>query len=225
MNPILKAFAAYALLRSVGFASGQEACTFTISSSGGISCPAGQLSDGQIRLNGSEPTAEFSIAGGQITDSAGRGCIVTGMVFRPAGERPMLIQNVDPPTTQIQCDQGAAPASGFAIGADGTLSYQGSSQFYACPATDTEYNIYVDPNFGQSKCFPVTLTASGCGSCPSQGTSTAWQTTTATETVWQTVTVVLTQTSPCTTTSVAETTRCHKCESMTGSWNSSTWSG
>ena len=37
-------------------------CTFTIKSSGGISCPVGQLSDGQIRLNESYPTAGFTLA-------------------------------------------------------------------------------------------------------------------------------------------------------------------
>jgi LysM repeat protein len=52
-------------------------CMFTIMSSGDISCPAGQLSDGQIRLNGSYPSAEFTIANSQITDSSGRGCIIT----------------------------------------------------------------------------------------------------------------------------------------------------
>jgi hypothetical protein len=56
-------------------------CQFTLGSSGDINCPAGQLPDGQIRLNGSEPTAAFSISDGQIWDSAGRGCIVTGTIF------------------------------------------------------------------------------------------------------------------------------------------------
>ena len=56
-------------------------CAFTLSSSGGIACPAGQLTDGQIRLNGSESIATFFIADGKITDSAGRGCIITGECF------------------------------------------------------------------------------------------------------------------------------------------------
>lgn len=52
-------------------------CTFSLSASGGIECPAGELDDGQIRLNGSYPTAEFTIRGDKIWDSAGKGCIVT----------------------------------------------------------------------------------------------------------------------------------------------------
>lgn len=61
-----------------GGSGSSGSCTFSISSTGGIACPAGQLADGQIRLNGSEPTAYFTISNGQITDSSGRGCIVTG---------------------------------------------------------------------------------------------------------------------------------------------------
>ncbi|KAH8891255.1 hypothetical protein GQ53DRAFT_765372 [Thozetella sp. PMI_491] len=142
--------------------AGGSGCTFSISSTGGIACPAGQLSDGQIRLNGTEPTAEFTINDGQITDASGRGCIVT-----------------DAPTTQYQCDEGKSPVSRFAIGADNTLSYNGNSKFWVCPATDTEYNVYIDPDFGQTKCFPVGLTASGCGArIPS--CSAVWQTTTYT---------------------------------------------
>lgn len=53
-------------------------CGFTISSIGEIACPAGQLSNGQIRLNGSKSTSMFYIADGKSTDFRGRGCIVTG---------------------------------------------------------------------------------------------------------------------------------------------------
>jgi hypothetical protein len=55
-----------------------DKCAFTLSSSAGIDCPASQLSDGQIRLNGTEDIATFYISDGKITDSQGRGCIVTG---------------------------------------------------------------------------------------------------------------------------------------------------
>lgn len=55
----------------------KDGCTFSLSASGGIECPAGQLDDGQIRLNGSYPTAEFTIRGDKIWDSTGKGCIVT----------------------------------------------------------------------------------------------------------------------------------------------------
>jgi hypothetical protein len=105
-----------------------------------------------------------------------------------------LTPSPDPPTTQVQCDQGKPPVSGFAIGADNSITYQGSAKFYACPATDTEYNIYINPDFGQTKCFPIQLTASGCGAeqstCPAASTvtETAWQTAyqTVTETAYQT---------------------------------------
>lgn len=74
------------LLLSVPLAAATgKGCTFTISSSGSFSCPAGQLDDGQIRLNGTEPISEFTITDGRITDATGKGCIVT-----------------EPPTTQIQ---------------------------------------------------------------------------------------------------------------------------
>src|ERR1700726_2755801 len=57
---------------------GDKGCSFTISSPE-FPHPAGELPDGQIRLNGTEGTATFYIdAHGGITDSNGFGCIVTG---------------------------------------------------------------------------------------------------------------------------------------------------
>jgi hypothetical protein len=54
-------------------------CKFTLSSEGPFACPAGQLEDGQIRLNGTYPTSTFCIGpDGGITDERGFGCIVTG---------------------------------------------------------------------------------------------------------------------------------------------------
>jgi hypothetical protein len=55
-----------------------DRCEFTVSSDGAFACPAGQLEDGQIRLNGSYDTANFVLSGGGIVDSRGFGCIVTG---------------------------------------------------------------------------------------------------------------------------------------------------
>ena len=58
---------------------GTTGCGFDITSSGSLTCPAGQLPDGQIRLNGTEDTATFDIdANSGITDSNGFGCLVTG---------------------------------------------------------------------------------------------------------------------------------------------------
>lgn len=54
----------------------------------------------------------------------GRGCILT------------------PPTTQFQCDVGATPTPGFAVGCDGTITENGNSAFWICPTGDNGgYNI------------------------------------------------------------------------------------
>lgn len=70
------------LLVSVALATDHAGCSFTLTSSGGIACPAGELADGQIRLNGSEPTADFYFADGKITDSQGKGCLITGKLSK-----------------------------------------------------------------------------------------------------------------------------------------------
>lgn len=58
-------------------------CKFTLESSGPFACPAGELPDGQLRLNGTYDTATFCIGpDGGITDSNGFGCIVTGRFLR-----------------------------------------------------------------------------------------------------------------------------------------------
>lgn len=119
-------------------------CKFTLTASGGQSGIVGQLSDGQNRIGGGNPTGEYCISDGQITDSQGRGCILT------------------PPTTQFQCDSGATPTGGFSLGSNGQVEYNGSQTFYACPATDSMYNMYTTPVSGQTKCVEVQLTASGC---------------------------------------------------------------
>jgi hypothetical protein len=140
-------------------------CTFSLSASGGQSGTVGQLSDGQNRIGGNNPKGTYTIKNGQITDSQGRGCILT------------------PPTTQLQCDVGATPSGGFAIGSNGQVTYNGSTQFYACPASDNMYNIYTTPVQGQTKCVKIELTASGCyaaasSSMPAQQTKTSMATST-----------------------------------------------
>lgn len=60
-------------------AGGGDCCKFILSSKGSFSCPVGQLPDGQIHLNGSEPESTFCIdSKGGVTDENGYGCIVTG---------------------------------------------------------------------------------------------------------------------------------------------------
>lgn len=191
---------------------GGHGCAFTLSSDGTLACPAGQLEDGQIRLNGSESTATFYLQdGGGFKDSDVFGCIVT-----------------EEPITQVQCDDGKEADAGFSIESS-KLLYHGSPDFFACPATDTEWNVYVKPDFGQTKCMPITLTVSGCStpsslSCeaaPAQ-TKTVTVTTTDMTTFTTSILGMWNTTRPCrictkTTTTVApansssSTKSCHRC--------------
>lgn len=123
-----------------------------LKASGGASGILGQLDDGQNRIGGGHPTGCYCLSSGGFTDSNGRGCILT------------------PPTTQFQCDVGAKPTTGFSIGSDGGVTYNGSGKFYACPVNDNgEYNVYTTPAPGQTKCVEISLSSAGaCGSsCPS----------------------------------------------------------
>ncbi|KAJ8124333.1 hypothetical protein O1611_g9309 [Lasiodiplodia mahajangana] len=143
-----------------------QSCPFSIQPSEPFTGYAGQLDDGQIRLNGSYGTSKFYFdSEGGITDSRGSGCIVT-----------------DYPVSQIQCDVGQKPTKGFSVGAMRQLMYQGNPHFWACPAVGSDWNVYVDPNFYQSKCLPIMLLYSGCLNSgngtvpPCPATSTIWTT-------------------------------------------------
>jgi hypothetical protein len=120
-----------------------DGCTFEVTASGGKSGTVGQLGDGQNRIGGGLAPATYHISNGGITDANGRGCILT------------------PPTTQWQCDVGATPTTGFSISGSGEIEYNGSGTFYACGATDTEYNIYTVPVKDQKNCVEVTLSSGG----------------------------------------------------------------
>jgi len=118
-------------------------CCFHLSASGAVTGTIGQLDDGQARVNGPLSAAEFCINDGEISDSEGRGCILT------------------PPTSQFQCDTGATPNSGFSVGCDGTISYNGGTTFWECQTGDQgEANVYLTP--GGSNCGEITLKADGC---------------------------------------------------------------
>lgn len=117
-------------------------CCFQLKASGGQHGTIGQLSDGQNRIGGGLSPATYCIDNGGLTDSSGRGCILT------------------PPTTQFQCDQGAKPTTGFAITDKGELQHSGSGMFYACPASDGVYNIYTEPVKNQPKCVEIKLSTS-----------------------------------------------------------------
>ena len=120
-------------------------------------------------------------------------------LHRPRWNESLQRASPEPPYTQLQCNQGMEPELGFSLDASHRLLYRGSSEFWACPATEAEYNIYVKPDFGQTKCVPVALTASGCESpavsaCDLLPTEWQTRTLTVTEDVAQTVTVVVTET-------------------------------
>ncbi|PYH47296.1 uncharacterized protein BP01DRAFT_380516 [Aspergillus saccharolyticus JOP 1030-1] len=103
-----------------------DSCCFHLTASGAVSGTVGQLGDGQNRIGGGLAAASFCIdSNGAITDSSGRGCIVTNSV------------------TQFQCDLGSTAQTGFSISSGGQLQYQGSSNFVACQTGDNnELNIY-----------------------------------------------------------------------------------
>ncbi|TVY30671.1 hypothetical protein LHYA1_G001171 [Lachnellula hyalina] len=178
---------------AVGASLAASQCTFSITASGGQSGIVGQLSDGQNRIGGSNSQGTYTISNGQITDSLGRGCILT------------------PPTTQFQCDVGATPTGGFAIGSNGEITFSGSNVFYACPATSDMYNIYTTPVSGQSLCVQVALTASNCFAASAKHTTMVTSTvqktvtrqaeaTTVTSTIQKTVTSQAEATTPTSTT-------------------------
>ncbi|KAK7611446.1 ubiquitin 3 binding protein But2 C-terminal domain-containing protein [Phyllosticta paracitricarpa] len=129
-------------------------CCFEIDASGGVSGTVGQLSDGQNRIGGGYSPTTFCLNNGGITDSNGRGCIVTDA------------------SGQFQCDQGKTPTTGFSVGGNGTLVFNGKAQFYGCPAADGEDNIYTRPVQSQDKCVPVMLSTGGQCSSSSGGQGT-----------------------------------------------------
>ncbi|KAK4979434.1 hypothetical protein LTR66_001018 [Elasticomyces elasticus] len=128
-----------------------SSCCFHLNANGGPGGAVGQLSDGQNRIGQGLSAAQYCIdPNGGLTDGDGRGCILT------------------PPTTQFQCDVGASPTLGFAVGCDGKLSSSGSTTFISCPTGDNGgYNIYTVAPKGQDICVNVTLTADSCRTgCP-----------------------------------------------------------
>jgi hypothetical protein len=64
-------------------------CPFTIHATGTVTGPIGQISDGQLNINGAG-SATFVLEGGILKDAQGRGCYIT---------RPQM---------QLQCDWGNA---------------------------------------------------------------------------------------------------------------------
>jgi len=143
----------------------RSSCSFELTASGGESGTIGQLSDGQNRIGGGLSAATFTFNNGGIVDSAGRGCILTRKVT--VNTTSFRADSFAASVEQFQCDQGVGPTYGFTIDSNETLTYSGSSVFYACPASDTEWNLYTAPVTGQEKCVEISLTASGCGATAS----------------------------------------------------------
>ena len=143
----------------------RSSCSFELTASGGESGTIGQLSDGQNRIGGGLSPATFTINNGGIIDSVGRGCILARKLT--LNVRFFITNFLPASVEQFQCDQGVGPTYGFAIDSNDTLTYSGSSVFYACPASDIEWNLYTTPVTGQLKCVEIFLTASGCGAATS----------------------------------------------------------
>lgn len=68
------------------------------------------------------------------------------------------------PTTQLQCDTGATPDSGFSVSSSGQLTSNGSPDFVACQTGDNgAFNIYTNPSPSDvTGCVHVTLAADQC---------------------------------------------------------------
>jgi hypothetical protein len=147
-------------------------CCFHLTASGGVSGSIGQLSDGQNRIGGELPVAQYCIdSNGGLTDQAGRGCILTRKIpsFQDHTHRVLTFHgDTTAPTTQFQCDSGASPLTGFSVGCDGTLSYNGNSKFFACQTGENgELNLYTTDGPDKSGCTDITLAADSCNSgCP-----------------------------------------------------------
>ncbi|KAI3318063.1 ubiquitin 3 binding protein But2 C-terminal domain-containing protein [Xylariaceae sp. AK1471] len=146
----------------------QSGCSFHISTEGSLTAPVGQYESGQTRAGPNDTPAEFTLTGDAIRDSQGRGCWWT------------------PPALVLQCDVGQIPETGFDIGCDGAVSYNGQSTFYKCDTGEDDVKmIYLEPN--GSVCGEITLHADGCypsscggGSGSGSGTTSAGQSSIAT---------------------------------------------
>ncbi|KAJ5914783.1 hypothetical protein N7504_003666 [Penicillium tannophilum] len=141
-----------------------DSCCFHLTASGGVSGSLGQLSDGQVRVgDDSLSAADFCInSSGAITDSEGRGCIVTSE------------------TTQFQCDTGANATTGFSITSSGGLEYHNSPNFIACETGENNgRNIYTTNSTSVTMCKNVKLTADSCSGSGAGASSSAMPSATA----------------------------------------------
>jgi len=167
--------AIFVILDAVAASPCSSKCCFGLCASGAANGTVGQITDGQNRVGGPLPPAQFCITGSSITDAQGRGCLVTCKLLLSLWQSPTsakenfndrriitdvrLIVGV----TQWQCDLNQPPIGGFTIGDAGQLAYNGSSTFFECQTgEDDEANIYTTPA-GNTNCLPITLIADRCG--------------------------------------------------------------
>ncbi|KAF2835267.1 hypothetical protein M501DRAFT_1020042 [Patellaria atrata CBS 101060] len=142
---MVKAFTPFAFALGASAAAikrggyGEKHC-FNVYAVDGAWSALGQLDDGQVRIGGGHGVSTFCVEDGVVTDSHGRGCIVT------------------PETSQIQCDAGAKGTPGFSCESGDLVTYHGKDCFWACPVNDFgEWNVYTEPLKGQLKCVEVRL--------------------------------------------------------------------
>ncbi|TRX95692.1 hypothetical protein FHL15_003246 [Xylaria flabelliformis] len=131
----------------------QSGCSLHMRTEGALSAPVSQYDSGQTRAGPNETPSSFTLNGNTLTDAKGRGCWWT------------------PPAMVLQCDVGQIPESGFSVGCDGTVSYNGQTTFYECETGANDLRmIYSGPN--GSRCSEITLHADGCypSGCSGQGT-------------------------------------------------------
>ncbi|KAJ5514344.1 hypothetical protein N7463_003896 [Penicillium fimorum] len=132
-----------------------DSCCFHLTSSGGAAGTLGQLGDGQNRIgdNSLQPAQYCIDSDGGITDSSGRGCILT------------------PPTTQLQCDEGVPATSGFFVNSQGKLEYHSSPDFVACATGQNGgLNVYTTPSkLDVTGCVNVQLSANACSNTGTGG--------------------------------------------------------
>lgn len=183
------ALAAGASAAAVERGHGDDKCCFKLEVNGGVSGPAGQLGDGQVRVGGDFPPGRWCLKNGGLTDDKGRGCILTGESTLATS---VSIADGLEPTTQFQCDKGATPMTGFSVNSNGMLEYHGSTKFIACNSGNG-HNIYTKPDMDDvTGCVDVTLTADGCR--PSHSTCDVTKTHTVDVTNHQTAGVTVTET-------------------------------
>ncbi|ETS73885.1 hypothetical protein PFICI_14831 [Pestalotiopsis fici W106-1] len=135
-------------------AARQAGCSFTAHTEGNVTYPLSQHASGQSRAGSTMTPSVFTLNATGLTDAQGRGCWWT------------------PPTTVLQCDVGQVPETGFEIGCDGLISFNGQTTFYECDTADgDQVNIYKLPGQAAANCGEITLVAEACQDCSGDSSS------------------------------------------------------